>query len=275
VLLRQLAATTNRPEAVIEAIRAADPSAWRDRGWMLYQADAYRPAFDDFSRALEGDPRDRSAIDGLVRSSTPADRRADARAELTRLASDPSNEPAKLALSRLLAAEGAFDEAVRIAFSLVQSNPNNVAGLEQLASILSDVGDQERMAPVVARLRTVAPGSEEAHYQSAALLFLEGRMDLALREARTVIARNPAHAKAQNIAGACLANLGERELARAAFEASIAADPKEPATYTNLALLELESGNAARAEAYFAEALTIDPSSQAAIDGLERARSRG
>ena len=39
-------------------------------------------------------------------------------------------------------------------------------------------------------------------------------------------------------------------------------------------MLELESGNPDRAAAYFAEALTIDPTSQAARDGLERVRSR-
>ena len=87
-----------------------------------------------------------------------------------------------------------------------------------------------------------------------------------------VIERNPAHAKAHNIAGACLATLGQRDQARAAFEASLAADPREAGTYTNLAMLELESGNPARAAEYFAEALTIDPDSEAARDGLLRTR---
>jgi tetratricopeptide (TPR) repeat protein len=241
---------------------------------MLFLADGFRPAYDDFARALAADPRDVRAIDGLVRASAPAERTADARSLLGRIASDPGNAPAKLALSRLLAAEGDYDQAVQIAFALVQSSPNDVAALEQLASILADVGDQKRMAPVVARLRAVAARSDAAHYYSAALLFLEGRLELALREARAVIAQNPGHAKAQNIAGACLASLGQRDLARAAFEASIAANPKEPATYANLATLELESGNTDRAAAYFAEALTIDPSSQAARDGLQRLRSR-
>jgi spermidine synthase len=272
-LLRELA-RAGRPPAVEEAIRSASAADWRDRGWMFFHADGFRPAYDDFARALAADPHDQGAIDGLVRVSTPAGRSVDARALLSRLAGDLTNESAKLALSRLLAAEGVYDEAVRVAFSLVQSNPSSVAALEQLASILSDVGDQERMAPIVSRLRAVAPGSEGAHYYSAALLFLEGRVDLALREARAVIAQNPEHAKAQNIAGACLANLGQRDLARAAFEASIAADPKEPTSYTNLALLELESGNAERAASYFAEALTIDPTSRAARDGLDRLRLR-
>ena len=55
---------------------------------------------------------------------------------------------------------------------------------------------------------------------------------------------------------------------RTAFEASIKADPKEAGTYANLATLELQTANRARARKYFAEALTIDPNNQAARDGL-------
>jgi Flp pilus assembly protein TadD len=167
-----------------------------------------------------------------------------------------------------------YDEAVRVALGLVQTDGSNLAALEQMASVLSDAGDKERMAPVVARLRAQAPDSEGAHYYSAALLYMEGRTDLALREARAVIEQNPGHAKAHNIVGACLATLGQRDQARTAFEASLAADPREAGTYTNLAMLELESGNASRAAEYFAEALTIDPDSEAARDGLLRTRSR-
>ena len=56
--------------------------------------------------------------------------------------------------------------------------------------------------------------------------------------------------------------------AREAFVASLKADPREPGTYTNLATLEMEGGNVLRARRYFAEALTIDPSSTAARQGL-------
>ncbi len=267
-LLRTLAAEAGRPAVVEDAVRLAPAASWRDRGWMLVQADGFRPAVDDFVRSLAADPRDVRALDGLLRASVPAERHAEARALLNRLAGDPSNEAAKIALSKLLAAEGDFAEAVRIVFALVQANPNNVAALEQMASILSDAGDRERMAPIVARLRAIAPGTESTHYYTASLLFLEGRNELALREARAVVQRNPRHAKGQNLLGACLASLGQREEARAAFQASIDADPKESATYTNLATLELESGNRSQAAEYFAEALTIDPASEAAREGL-------
>lgn len=268
-LLRGLAARAHPvPAAVQLALANATAADYRDRGWMLLQADALRPAYDDFVRALDQRPDDGRALDGLIRAATPIGRTADAQAVLTRIAADPIRQGARLALSRLLAAQGAYDQAVAIPFAIAQADPNNAAALEQLASVLADVGDLERMRPVVARLRSVAPSSEAAHYYSAALLFMENRLDLALGEARRVVAVNPDHAKAHNLIGACLASLGQREQARTAFQSSIAADPRDPATYTNLATLELEAGNAALARRYFAEALTIDPSSPAARDGL-------
>jgi len=273
-LLRRLAADASERPAVIRKIEAAATAeTFRDRGWMLLQADAFRPAYDNFVRAVEMNPADPRSLDGLTRASAPLQRAADTRALLNRIAADSGQLPARLALSRLLASEGAYDQAVDIAFSIVQSDPNNAAALEQLASILSDVGDVERMRPVVARLRAVAPSTEAAHYYSAALLFMEERVDLALNEARRVLAINPSHARAQNLMGACLASLGRREEARAAFRASLQADSKDPATYTNLAMLETQAGNPALAMRYYAEALTLDPNHAAARQGLAALRN--
>jgi spermidine synthase len=268
-LLRTLAASPDAaPAAVVSARQGASAAAIRDRGRMLLNAEATRPAYDDFVSALQQTPDDPLALDGLIRSSAPLQRTADARNLLMRLAADPSRLHTRLALSRLLASSGAYDEAVRIPFSILQADPTNVAALDQLASVLSDLGDTERLAPVVAGLRQHAPASEAAHYYTAALRFLEGRPDLALAEARRVVELNPAHAKAQNLLGACLASQGQRDAARAAFEASIAADPRDPGTYANLATLEQEAGNVDRAAKYFVEALMIDPTSDTARRGL-------
>ncbi|HXG89275.1 MAG TPA: fused MFS/spermidine synthase [Vicinamibacterales bacterium] len=267
-LLRTLAATTpTRPAAVANALAGATPAALRDRGLMLSRADAVRPAYDDFVRALERDPHDAQALEGLIRTAGPQQRGSEARLFLTRLAADPAHQEAKLALSRLLASAGVIDDAVRIPLAMLQTNAGNVAALEQLASVLSDVGDTERMKPVVARLRLEAPSSEAAHYYSAALLFMENRTPLALTEARRVIALNPRHAKAHNLIGACLASLGQHEESRTAFKASLAADPRDPATYANLGTLEMQTGHRAQAAKYFAEALSIDPTSEAARRG--------
>jgi spermidine synthase len=267
-LLRDLRASGSLPAAVADAEQSTTANSLRDRGWMLLQADAFRPAYHAFVRSLEMNPTDARTLDGLLRASAPLRRNADTRALLSRLAADPTRVTTKLALSRLLASEGAFDQAVSIAFSIAQGEPNNVAAFEQLASILSDLGDVERMRPVVARLRSIAPNSEAAHYYSAALLFMEQRLDLALAEARRVVAINPTHARAHNLIGASLASMGERDRAREAFLASLEADPRDPATYTNLATLEMQAGNPQLARRYYADALTLDPGSSPARQGL-------
>ena len=267
-LLRTLMKASARPGAVTAAEAGAGAASLRDRGWMLMTADAARPAYDDFVKSAELDPNDARTLEGLIRASAPLRRDVESRAFLERLAADPTRLTAKLALGRLLTGQGRAGDAVRIIFGILQGDPGNVAALETMASVLSDLGDVERMRPVVARLRHEAPASEAAHYYSAALLFMENRTDLAIGEARQVLAVNPQHAKAHNLLGACLASLGQRDQAREAFQASITANPRDPATYSNLATLELQSGNRDRAAKYFAEALTIDPLFESAQKGL-------
>ena len=270
--LRELAASSPKPPAVSAALAAATPDEWRDRGLMFLAADANRPAYTDLVRALGTNPDDPATLDAMVRAAANLNRVPDAQQVLIRVAASPERTPAKLALSRVLASQGNFEEAVRIPFTVLQANPSNVPALEQLASVLSDIGDTSRLEPVVARLVKESPQSAWAHYYAASLFFLQNRQDMALRAARTAVAIDPNHAKAYNLIGACLASMGQQDAARTAFETSIKADPREPGTYTNLATLELQSGNRDLAARYFAEALTVDPLSQSAREGLAAAR---
>ena len=113
----------------------------------------------------------------MTRSAAALSRIDEVRAALTKLASVPANSSAKLALSKVLASQGAVDEAVRIPFSLLQADPGNVPALEQLASVLSDVGDVARLEPVVAKLVAEAPKNTWAHYYAGSLFFMQSRLD--------------------------------------------------------------------------------------------------
>jgi tetratricopeptide (TPR) repeat protein len=269
--LQELAASAPRPPAIAAALASASAADWRDVAEMLYRADAYATALQLFARALEQDPRDRQALDGLMRAAAPIGRTGYAREKLRTLAADPVNDNAKLTLSRLLASEGAWEDSARIPLGMVKSQPANLGAVEQLASIFSDAGDPDRLAPAVARLRADAIGRASTHYYSAALAYLQQRPDIAVREAEAALAIDPGHARAQNVLGAALAGVGERDRARAAFRASLTLDPRDPATYSNLATLEMEAGNLSAARKLFAEALTLDPANTVARDGLARA----
>jgi len=275
-ILRQLARTAPAPAAVDAAITQAGPAAWRDRGWMLIKAEVYEQAWHDFARALEADPTDADAYRGLLRASIPGATPGvdEALALVNRLAADPSHLQAKIALSRLLAARGAIEQATAQMFELLRQYPDNSDVLEQLASLLSDAGNIEQLQSVVARLRRIAPTSQSTRYYTASLLFRQGRPDLAVPEAESIVRENPSHALAQGLLGAALGSLGQLDLAREAFEASLRANPFSPGTYANLAMLEMQAGHPRDAARRYAEALLLNPTSETARQGLAEATLR-
>ncbi|HUQ86546.1 MAG TPA: fused MFS/spermidine synthase [Vicinamibacterales bacterium] len=266
--LRELASTSPKPSAVATALAAATPEDFRDRGFMLLKAEAFQPAYEDLARTVESHPDDTAALDGLIRAAASINKIYDLESRLRKLAADPTHKAAQLALSRVLASQGNIDQAVRIPVDQLQADPGDVPALEQLASILSDIGDAGRLEPVVQRLIKEAPKNTWSHYYAASLFFIQGRLDLAVQAARNSVAIDPSNGKAHNLIGACLASTGQTDAARTAFETSIKVDPREAGTYANLATLELQSANRDRAKRYFSEALTIDPNNQVARDGL-------
>jgi Flp pilus assembly protein TadD len=176
-----------------------------------------------------------------------------------------------VALSRLYAASGSVEEAVRTAAEAVARAPDDASALEQLASVYADIGDGSRLAPIVARLASHADRAG-SHYYAAALQFLEGDLEAAAAAARAALTIDPRHGKAQNLIGAIQATKGDTSAARTAFNAALTLDPRDPATYQNLALLELNTGNVAAAARLYAEALSLDPASETARQGLARAK---
>jgi spermidine synthase len=275
--LRQLARQHQGPPVIQAARHAAGPASWRNRGWMLLKAEVHEAAWYDFARAVESDPGDVDAYEGLIRASVPGATPGvdEALTLLRRLAADESRLEPKVALSRLLAANGKTQEATAILLDLYRRVPDNPTVLEQLASVLSDLGDADRLPAVVAALRRVAPDAPGTRYQTAALLVRQGRPDLAVPEAESVVRDDPRHALAQNVLGVALANLGQTVRARQAFEASLRANPFSSRAYANLGALEMEAGRSDEAAWRFAESLMIDPSSEAARRGLEQARAAG
>ncbi len=267
--LRALAAEEELPAFIRAARAGADAVAWRRAGQMEMKVSAYAAAFDRFARALALDPRDAAALEGLVEAAAGGRLGAAARDRLEALrAADAGNVPVRVALSHLVASEGDLDGAERVATEALAANPASVPALEQLASIYADGGSPERLLPVVSRLTALAPDGEGTLYYQASVDFLQGRFAAAATRARALVSRHPGHARGQNLLGAAAASLGQIEVARTAFRASLAADPRDPGTYTNLGMLEMESGRPTVAADYFAEALTLDPANAPALEGL-------
>ncbi|HMD33553.1 MAG TPA: tetratricopeptide repeat protein, partial [Vicinamibacterales bacterium] len=262
------------PPAVAAAIREATATDWVSRGRMELQAEAPGIAYDAFRNSVEKDTRNEAALTGLTEAAVGSGRQAEERAWLETVAGrEPANAAVRIELSRLLASDGNVDAAVQTAAEAARLAPDDPRTLEQLASIVSDAGDLDRLQPIVDMLAARFPARLDGQYYRASALFLRGRLDEAASAADRIVAVNPADARAQNLLGAACARLGRRDCAKAAFDAALAANPRNPSTYVNVGLLAIESGDPASAVRYFSEALTLDPRSVPARGGLTQARS--
>jgi spermidine synthase len=271
-MLRALQREESRPAVVARAWAEADARQLAHRGAMLRRAGSYAGAYDAFAASAGRDPAEEETLAGLVETASVLGRKEHATGFLQGLVSaQPTLVAPRVALSKLHAASGETDAAVRAATEAAALGPGDPTALEQLASIFADLGDSERLAPVADALARQFPTRPGTHYYAGARWFLAGRLPEALVEAERTLELDAGHARAQNLAGAINARMGRSDAARAAFEAALRLNARDPATYQNLGLLELSAGNRAAAGRLFAEALSLDPTSDAARQGLAQA----
>lgn len=237
----------------------------------MLAADAYDIAYQDYTNAARLDRTDATALAGLVRTAVASHHEAEAATLLKSLAGESSVPAPRIALSKLLAATGGFDEALNTARAAALAAPADPAALEQLASLYAERGDPVGLDPVVDTLQRLFPNRPMTSYYAAASSFLHERLPAALARAQEAVEKDPQHAASHNLLGAIHASLGQAAEARTAFQAALRLDARDSTTYTNLALLELSSGRSAQAADLFSEALSLDPSSEAARQGWARA----
>jgi SAM-dependent methyltransferase len=104
------------PSIVRRARASAGAVQWRNRGAMMAKTDAHAMAYDDYVRALTLDPGDIPALDGLVRSAVRIGQARDALAWVKSLtAGRPETPEVAIAMSKLLAANGFWTDAVEAA----------------------------------------------------------------------------------------------------------------------------------------------------------------
>jgi spermidine synthase len=269
--LRRLADGATLPAVVRDARNAT--SAWADRGAMHLRAEAYRVAYDDLNRAVQRNPNDAEVVEGLLRAAAAANRLPDAESLLQQMARQQPNVAAAVGVSKVMAARGDYSAATEPLRPFLTSGVPDVRALEQLASIFADSGDASLLEAVVADLQRVAPDSEPALYYAASARFMSNRPADAVAIAERLRDKNGRHARGLNLLGAAYAALGRSADAREAFEASVIADPHDATAYANLGTFELQAGDARAASDYFAQALTLDPNSTAAQQGLADALS--
>lgn len=86
--------------------------------------------------------------------------------------------------------------------------------------------------------------------------------------------RHPGDARLRNVLGVAYASTGRRDEARRSLEAALELDPRDASTYTNLAIVDLETGLAEHAVSRLGEALLLEPESPRALSALVTALER-
>ena len=273
-VLRALVSDEALPASVRNAAGAAPAAAWRGRCRMELQAEAFDLAYDACARAVALTPADVAALDGLIDAASATRRQNAAVALLSSIAGrQPSNIAARVALSRLRAASGDPDGALETVRPLMALDDPRPA--EQMASVLADAGDLDRLRPLAQHLQRRWPERPGSIYYAATVAFLEGRPSDAIQLAGRGVAVAPHDARFRTLVGASYAALGRRDDARRAFEDALRENPRDPVAYANLAQLDLESGDPDRAASRFAEALILESRFAPALRGLADALERG
>jgi len=262
------------PAALAALDRHATAADWRSRGAMLLEAEAYGLAYEAYRQAIALDPTNAAVLSGFATAAAGARRQVEARDELTALGRrQPENAAVRVELSHLLAATGDLPGALAAAGDALHLAPQDPRVAEQVASVLADASDAERLTPLADALVERFPDRPDGRYYRATALYLRGQTEDAIALLRHVVDGHPDHARAQNLLGAACATAGHPDCARAAFEAAIRANPRDPSAYANLGVLRLQSGDAVGALDAFGQALALDPQSAAARNGLVQARA--
>jgi spermidine synthase len=258
-----------RPSAVERALTDASAAQWRDRGAMMFGAEAFDSAYRSYATALDLGASDATTLDGFVRAAAATRREDEAERRLRTIMRSRGSEAApRVALAQLLGMRARFEDAVAIANEATRLVPSDVAAWEQLASLHADRGDADSLGRVADELRRDFPQRAASWYFAASASFLRGDVEHTLVLVRRAIDLDPNYADAYNLLGAIRGTTGDLGAAREAFRTSLRLDPRDVVTYLNFAQLELAAGQREAAADLFAEALSLDPNSRPARDGL-------
>ncbi len=266
--LRALAESARQPPVISAVVSAARASDWIARGEAALKAEAFGMAHESFRRAVLIESRNFDAWRGAVTAAAGTGRLPEETQWLRSAAGgDPQNAAVRTALSYILAITGDMEGAVTSALDANRIDPASPQPLEQLASVLADLGEP-RLASVAETLVSRFPMRDDSRFYQATALFLQNRNDEAQRVISALLETHPRHAKARNLRGIICAARREHTCAIEAFEASLKLDPRDSAVYVNLGNVHLERGDVESAAGFFREALALDPTAEAARAGL-------
>lgn len=288
------------------SLLTADPSAAEDltkQGWALWRQQDYSAAVETFQEAVEQDPQDVSAWNGLgwsrfnggldLDAATEAFERciklspdypaalnglgqialADDRldeAEDWLLKAAPQAPAAWFGLTRIYLLQGDWEQAKQWGQKLIIESPDNTLAREMLAAA-------EAEALPDALREQIRPRPQATDDSSAAELSQRGWMKWNQQKwleaehlFREAVELDPAYPAAQNGLGWSLLNQGKRDQAIKHFETCLEIEPEHIGAMNGLAICLKARGDVDEAIAVWKRGLEISPQPNALMSGLAR-----
>ena len=175
------------------------------------------------------------------------------------LEADPSNAFALDGLGTVRSREGRTEEAEALFRQAIRLAPGSLQPHSNLSTVLLREGrTAEAVSEAEAALR-ISPGYPAARLNLASALSSGGREAEALPQYEAVVRSTPGSAAARIGLGACLAALGRSAEAEAEFREAARIDPSNPQPRNNLAVLLLQAGKSGEAAALFRDVLRDHP----------------
>ena len=173
----------------------------------------------------------------------------------------PADEQARQALALALLRNQQVDEAAEYleAVRLAARDKDQQRGFATIASLLTQVGDQQAALRVMQQFRDRYPRSEFAQYYHGMLAANAGEANLALTSLDRALALDPKMGAAHLLRTRILLDRGDRDQALVGLRRAVAAMPRDRNLRMNYARLLIDAGQLDQARGEFAILLNQDP----------------
>jgi spermidine synthase len=232
-----------QPKTFADVIGRADWQNYQNKGRMYEFAESYADAFREYKKAAEQNPRASDALDGLRRTATGDEQRAEVeRIYEDLLEADWQNLEARIALAAVYEERRAYRDCIQQLRGIAGRDATNVRALEQLAACYEGAGDDDSLAATSDLLLKVNPRHSAALFYLAMIKYRHGDHSQAVELARQGVSADPQNIRARNLLAISLAQLGHVSQAQAAFEEAVQTRPGESFTYYNYGRFCLDNG---------------------------------
>ncbi len=223
--------------AMSHRIDQQDPGAFNNLGVLYFSKGLYAESVEALLRALDLDPRMRTAARNLeiaALQSGACDARLAALA--ARLAVDADDVTAQRERARLLRLIGRQTEAVQQLDALIANNPDDGLALFERGLIEQRAGDLRRAQRWFERAVNAANGDPIARLHLAEVLYQRGQNEQALEALELLLAECPSIAEAHLLHGFVLGDMGHHDAAQAAAQRASQLNPALQTLQADLSL---------------------------------------